>query len=242
MYTQISQRKHRGHKAFPKQINYGCLDTFYNFHHRSLDNFFANGLSQQRLLQRVDKQPERQKIELVKVAYCDPKITDAAKHIQTEYAKLGGANPPEKKTFECSGKDWTLIHEGYDVGEGMSNPNYLKPTQEAGVKDTEAFLAYYENDKTQPIAIMELETRTDEGGEYTYIRWLLGSPTKKGGGSALIAKAKDIARARTNGRLKVDSAKSAEGWYGKQGFKAVAETEHNKVGKPCGCISMVWQR
>lgn len=199
------------------------------------------------LLQRVDKPPQKQKIELVQVQYDDPEVIKAAKIIQAEYRELGGDQLPEKKGYECSGESWTSIHEGYDVGEGMSNPDYLKPTQEAGVKNTEAFLAYYANYanyanyKKQPIAIMELETRTDENVEYTYIRWLLGSPTRKGGGSKLIEKAKEVARARTKGRLKVDSAKSAVGWYEKQGFKLIGSVDHNEAGKFCGCIGMAWQ-
>ena len=194
------------------------------------------------LLQRVDKQPQKQEIVLLQVQYNDTRITQAAEVIQEEYRELGGDQLPEKKGYECSGESWTSIHEGYDVGEGMSNPDYLKPTQEAGVKNTEAFLAYYyANDKKQPIAIMELETRTDENVEYTYIRWLLGSPTRKGGGSKLIEKAKEVAEKRTEGRLNVDSAKSAVGWYEKQGFKLIGSVDHNEAGKFCGCIGMAWQ-
>ncbi len=100
-------------------------------------------------------------------------------------------------------------------------------------------------DEDDTIAVMILERRKEDDRQpnlqHLYIRWLVGHPTKQGGGSKLVEKAKQIARDHFNSELRVDSAKSAVSWYQKQGFAKLYEAKHEDGVHPCRCQFMTWR-
>lgn len=207
----------------------------------------------------------------------DESIDLAIHKIETEWLLLGGNPNKDKKAKECSGSGWNQLDEGADVANELTDPDsrinqgvpLVEKAQsddnEQDIKDDQeeeeegyqkTFIAHYEGDN-DPIAIMMVELRKEDfkrGKDYKhlYIRWLVGSPKRKGGGSHLVKKAKEIAVQDALERLSVESARSAEKWYSDQHFVTEYNSKHEETVwghesddefdrlENCGCKFMTW--
>lgn len=175
-------------------------------------------------------------------------LTEGAKDLNKEWKPYTNESRSEPGDYECSGENWTQNDEGVDVSTELSeHPEYVE-TSAIGGGISIPYIAFYAGDKDEkPIALMELETRRELPNEMTpakphlYIRWLLGSPTSKGGGSALVQYAKIVTHLRKEvTALSVESAASAVNWYMGQGYTQVASATHNDRDTPCRCIYLAW--
>lgn len=147
-------------------------------------------------------------------------------------------NPPEGR---CSGESWTVEDEGYDVAIEIANEEeeYRKHDDFQEVWEAEAV---WGPDNRDNIGLMIVEKREDieeASRVFLYIRYLIGSPEHKGAGSALMRKAKEIAKNLGLESIRVDAAGASMGWYKRKGFEE-RETlcDHQTPGRPCGCVSM----
>lgn len=206
----------------------------------------------------------RKKILVKEIAWNSVAISQAAATIGEEWCQLyqeknGKKHTPKTKgDYECSGPKWDQFDEGINVASDLKNPKERKQNESMGKETDEkpyekTFVAYYEGEK-DIIAIMQLEMRKEDKkfkGSHLYIRWLLGSPKRKGGGSTLVGLAKVEALREAEGELRVDSAHSAEEWYNKQGFLKTYDSTHvtdELEGEedikpvPCGCKFMKWTK
>ncbi|MBD2442708.1 DUF4157 domain-containing protein [Dolichospermum sp. FACHB-1091] len=178
-------------------------------------------------------------IVVAEVADWTERLDLAVTAIGIEWQNLGGDPNKPKEEYECSGADWNINDEGADVSRDLLKPEYRSADPEYEQK---IFIAYIPGD-FDPIAVMIVEMRKEDKQSpnltHRYIRWLLGHPKKKGGGSALVRTAKEIATHDAQGELRVDSAKSAESWYQKQGFQTLYASKH-EIKKACGCKFMKW--
>ncbi|QAU23018.1 hypothetical protein EO087_02610 [Dyella sp. M7H15-1] len=177
----------------------------------------------------------------------DPLVGKVAAAIGVEWQKKGGNPNRYKHTYQCSGDAWTLEDEGAEVARDLGKPGSRKKLRADQYQ--KIFVARYA-DEDEAIAIMVIEMRREDdnykddrppGREYLYIRWLLASPIKRGGGSALVAQAKVASAIHSGGDLRVDSAGAAAGWYEKQAFKVLYAAAHHFNGD-CGCKCMAWGR
>ncbi len=141
-------------------------------------------------------------------------------------------NPDALEARELSsGWNWDQFDEGEDVAEKMARPDYREFT----VSDKQTNLmvkAHYQGESVDvPIAFLMMEEDTsaerpledDEQAEnFFYIRWLVGHPVKKGGGTVVmnIAKQKAIDNQLP---IYVEVAYSATDWYKKAGFQVIKE-------------------
>lgn len=206
-------------------------------------------------------------VEELNMVDWDESIDLAIHKIETEWLLLGGNPNKHKDDTECSGEDWNQFDEGADVANELTDPSSREnngvPLGEEGEGYQRTFIAYYEGDP-DPIAIMMVELRREnfkrvkaakEKGEdykHLYIRWLVGSPVRKGGGSHLVGRAKQIAEQIAFKRLSVESARSAETWYGEQNFNTEYNSKHEETVwgtesdddfdklADCGCKFMTW--
>ena len=171
-------------------------------------------------------------------------IDKAAAEIGMEWLKLPGDVHTTKGEHQCSGDDWTQKDEGVDVANDLQLDSERKQDPQGGVYE-KTFIARYEGG-TEPITVMQLEMRQEDKESteihHLYIRWLLGSPVRKGGGSKLVKLAKKEALRVAKGELRVESAKSAEKWYIRQGFETRYNSTHVSGGEECGCKFMKWDR
>jgi hypothetical protein len=154
--------------------------------------------------------------------------------------KYKGADAADLPDDLSSGWNWDQYDEGEDVAEGMSDPGkreYIKPNQPTNFTLT---ATYRDDEFATPIAFIVLEMNTKENRlfaddfayeppeeNFFYIRWLVGHPTLKGGGSALmhVAKQKSFALQRA---IYVQVAYSAIEWYEKMGFEVAEEGEYRE--------------
>ncbi len=185
---------------------------------------------------------------------------DLALHkIETEWLLLGGNPNKDKGEKECSGDEWNQADEGADVANELTDPDNRTNRGEPHLdmpKYQRTFIAHYEGER-DPIAVMMVEMRfedfTQKDLKHLYIRWLVGSPTRQGGGSKLVGKAKQLALQVAGGKLRVESARSAEEWYrNKQGFVTKYNSKHEEDVydgttqeefdelEDCGCKFMAW--
>jgi len=173
-------------------------------------------------------------------------FTEAAECFNKEWGAKPAPKRSEKGKYECSGDDWTQIHEGVDVSEDLvKHPEYSKPEVLEGGFPSQ-YVAFYAGGDT-PIALMVLEERqelpnwTEPSAPHLYIRWLVGSPDRRGGGGALVEYAKIVSRLQGLAKaVSVESAKSAVGWYEDQGYRQVAPSTHEHRDQPCKCVYLAW--
>lgn len=201
-----------------------------------------------------DESLGRKKIFISEIDWKDVKIDLAAEKIGEEWVDLGGEEDKDKGEYQCSGDDYNIKDEGVDVANDLKNKEQRRPAPVENQTYSKTFIAHY--DDHEPIAIMQLEMRREQKGSDTnhlYVRWLLGSPIRKGGGSALVALAKVEAIKEAEGELRVESARAAEKWYKGQDFRTLYASEHetdyanfgaeNPVEpEECGCKFMTWTK
>lgn len=195
----------------------------------------------------VQIKPEKKKSEEFKpvrikeLLRWDENMDLAVQRMETEWILLGGNSNKPKTGDQCSGDTWNQLDEGADVAHELVNPEYRKPDISIG-NYQRTFIAHYEGEEDQPIAVMMVEMRHEDEQsdvDHLYIRWLVGSPKRKGGGSLLVGIAKQIALEKAKGELRVESARSAEKWYSDQKFKTIYNSKHETL-KDCGCKFMTW--
>jgi hypothetical protein len=171
-------------------------------------------------------------------------IDKAAAEIGEEWIELPGEVHTKKGEHQCSGDDWTQKDEGVDVANDFQSASERKQDPQGGVYE-KTFIARYE-EGTEPITVMQIEMRQEDQESpeipHLYIRWLIGSPVRKGGGSKLVRLAKKEALRVAKGELRVESARSAEEWYKRQGFETRYNSTHESDGEECGCKFMKWDR
>jgi hypothetical protein len=173
-------------------------------------------------------------------------FTEAAKCFNKEWGAKPAPKRNEKGQYECSGEDWTQVHEGVDVSEDLAkNPKYSEPEALKGGFPSQ-YVAFYAGGDI-PIALMMLAERqelpncTEPSAPHLYIRWLVGSPDRRGGGGALVEYAKIVSRLQGLAKaVSVESAKSAVKWYEDQGYRQVAPSTHEHPDHPCKCIYLAW--
>jgi hypothetical protein len=174
------------------------------------------------------------------------KFTEAAECFSKEWGAKPAPKRSEKGKYECSGEDWTQVHEGVDVSEDLAkNPKYSEPEALKGGFPSQ-YVAFYAGGTT-PIALMMLAERqelpncTEPSAPHLYIRWLVGSPDRRGGGGALVEYAKIVSRLQGLAKaVSVESAKSAVKWYEEQGYTQVAPSTHEHPDHPCKCVYLAW--
>ncbi|PRC91835.1 DUF4157 domain-containing protein [Solimicrobium silvestre] len=189
---------------------------------------------------------KRKSIEVIEVAGWDDSLVSEVLEIQREWEvkkkEDGEREKSELGDDRCSMDDWTQTDEGIDVAGDLADEENRKV---AGTSDgyLRTFIAHYKKE-AEPIAVMMIEMRSSsemfDTKEHLYLRWLVGSPRRKGGGKQLSDQAKIMAR-EARRLLVVESAKSATGWYGTQGFVARGDAKHNDEFNDCGCLFMDWQ-
>jgi N-acetylglutamate synthase-like GNAT family acetyltransferase len=130
-----------------------------------------------------------------------------------------------------SGWNWDQYDEGEDVAGDMAVPEYR--TFSLSNQPTNLMLkAYYQGEGLDvPIAFLMMEADTKalrplndkaQDERFFYIRWLVGHPAKKGGGSAVMELAMQKA-VENQLAIYVQVAYSATDWYKKMGFKVIEE-------------------
>lgn len=198
---------------------------------------------------------EFKKVQVTEVEGLDESMELAVHKMETEWLLMGGNPKKPKGDKECSGAHWNQVDEGADVSHDLADPDERENTNSIG-NYQRTFIAHYEGER-DPIAVMILEMRKDERKSkepYLYIRWLVGSPKRKGGGSALVNMAKLVALKDAKGQLRVESAKSAEEWYQKLKFVTKYNSKHGEdifdnqddddeyfdTLEDCGCKFMTW--
>lgn len=186
----------------------------------------------------------RRRIVVTEKVGWDAAMELAVQKMETEWILIGGDRNKPKTEAQCSGDTWTQSDEGADVAHDLADP---QNRQNHGIGDYQrTFIAHYEDD-ADPIAVMMLEMRQEDrqamGVQHLYIRWLVGSPKRRGGGSALVRKAIEITQASRDAtdELRVESARSAIGWYELRNFKSKYDSTHNDLGS-CGCKFMTWAK
>jgi hypothetical protein len=201
-----------------------------------------------------DQPPARSKEEaalqpwriVIREAPSSETVTEAAECFNKEWLAKPAPKRSEKGKYECSGEDWTQVHEGMDVSEDLAkHPEYSEPEVLEGGFPSQ-YVAFYAGGGT-PIALMVLEERqelpnlTEPSAPHLYIRWLVGSPDRRGGGGALVEYAKIVSRLQGLAKaVSVESAKSAVKWYEDQGYRQVAPSTHEHPDHPCKCVYLAW--
>lgn len=127
----------------------------------------------------------------------------------------------------------------------VKHPEYSEPEVLKGGFPSQ-YVAFYAGSAI-PIALMVLEERRELPNDlkpddpHLYIRWLVGSPERRGGGVALVEYAKIVSRLQgLEKAVSVESAKSAVKWYEDQGYTQVAPSTHEHPDKPCRCVYLAW--
>ena len=163
----------------------------------------------------------------------------ALEEIGNQWIAFGGDPLKPKEDHECSGSEWNTLDEGADVAHDMYQPRYRDP-ETALAGQQRVYRARYKGEVT-PIAVMMLEVRQDssvqENHPFMYLRWLVAHPTKGGGAAPLMQAAIAEAAHMVSQALRVESARSAIAWYGKQGLTLFKQATHN-TDKNCGCGEM----
>lgn len=134
-----------------------------------------------------------------------------------------------------SGWNWDQYDEGQDVAGDMANPgfrSYIKQNQPTnftlsaryGDDPLQAPIAFLVMEEWQPPSLKEASGHVAPEDRFFYIRWLIGHPELKGGGSAVMTRAKEKA-IELQQAIYVQVAYSAVGWYRGTGFEVVQEGE-----------------
>lgn len=180
----------------------------------------------------------RRSIDQVK--YKEKESVDKQEDDELDEEEVGGL--PQGLT---SGWNWDQYDEGEDVATEMAIPLYR--SYELKNKPTNFMLkAYYEDEgEDVPITFLMMEATSKENRlfrddfkydpsepQFFYIRWLVGNPVKKGGGSELMALAKQKAF-EYQYAIYVQVAYSAIKFYTDSGFE-VAESGAFKEGEGYG--------
>jgi hypothetical protein len=185
---------------------------------------------------------EFKKVKVTELDGWDRSMDLALHKMETEWILLGGNPNKPKSEDQCSGDTWGQCDEGADVAHELVDPGYRKA--DAAIDNYQrTFIAHYDGED-DPIAVMIVEMRHEDiesEADHLYIRWLVGSPTRKGGGSKLVGVAKAIAVEKAQKELRVESAFSAEEWYQRQGFVTKYNSTHNTL-EECGCKFMTWTK
>lgn len=200
-----------------------------------------------------DQPPASSKAELqqpwrvvIREAPSDKHFRESAGIFNKEWSAKPVSKPGPKGKYECSGADWTLAHEGIDVSKELAeNPEYTKSCAIKGGISAQ-YVAFYAGGDV-PIALMMLETRQELPNDlkpsdpHMYIRWLVGSPDRRGGGGALVEYAKIVGHLQGLKRaVTVESAAAAVQWYKDQGYTQVAPSTHEHPNHPCRCVYLAW--
>jgi hypothetical protein len=145
---------------------------------------------------------------------------------------FGMPAPPKGR---CSGASWGSLDEGMNVAESiadLSQPGRGDP----GVTLWRA--SCFGHFGAVGILITWHAVENDDETELG-IRYLVGHPTKKGAGAALMAKVDELHRSIKYRKypLHVTAAASSVQWYASKGFVVQGDAECNDEG-PCGCKRM----
>lgn len=126
-----------------------------------------------------------------------------------------------------SGWNWDQFDEGVNVSGYMTDARERVRDDMKIVEKNWTLRAFYTDEDEGPIAYLILEIRKgdDDGGNYMYVRWLIGHPDKRGGGVEVAKLAISMFEAeKTVREMYVDSAYSAVQWYVDRGFKIESDT------------------
>ena len=116
-----------------------------------------------------------------------------------------------------SGRNWDQEDEGVEVAMDMAKENHEPFDEEKGQWRIKAV----NKDTGELVGVLIVED-----AEPLYLRWLIGNPEIKGGGSALLAAVKKLLlQEDTADSIEVDSAYSAKDAYTKSGFKVTNKEE-----------------
>jgi hypothetical protein len=138
-----------------------------------------------------------------------------------------------------SGWNWDQYDEGEDVATALTEPESRSYDGSSLEKQTVFTLkAYYQKDEyAVPIAFLILEENKNAERSFNkykapepqffYIRWLIGDPVKKGGGSAVMDAAKQKSF-DSQQAIYVEVAYSAVSWYQKMKFEVVVPGKFTK--------------
>lgn len=126
---------------------------------------------------------------------------------------------------KASGRYWKQEDDGWDVALDMAYENHkrFEPSMrqwriKAVMKGTEDL-----------VGVLIVEERENEP---LYLRWMIGNPEIRGGGSALLAAVKKLLQQKnTPNEIEVTSAFSAKTSYTKSGFKVKDEQVEVKEGE-----------
>ncbi len=189
------------------------------------------------------------------------KIVSDALHLLGEWQSLAKAQRTERETWKssekgddrCSGDDWNTIDEGMDVATEIASVEKNGRRKECSlwkVSDSESgkvigilimwpFVEIPLDQLTTSKHVDELSVAVEYKKVWHGIRWLIGHPTVKGAGEALIAQADAMHRECRMPWMHVIGAASSAVWYASKGFKVLAPSECESEGTDCGCQVMV---
>ena len=111
---------------------------------------------------------------------------------------------------KASGRNWDQYNEGYNVATNMAAGKHA-PFEQGGQWRIKAV----DRHTQKLVGVLIVEKREGE----LYLRWLIGNPEIKGGGSVLLAAVKKILSESSASEVEVTSAYSAKTAYTKSGFK-----------------------
>jgi hypothetical protein len=116
---------------------------------------------------------------------------------------------------KASGRNWDQYNEGHNVATDMATESHA-PFSGSGQWRIKAV-----DQRTQKlVGVLIVENQTP-----LYLRWLIGSPEIKGGGSVLLAAVKKLLLQSPATSVEVTSAYSAKSAYTKSGFKEKPDEE-----------------
>lgn len=144
-------------------------------------------------------------------------------------------DPPENK---CSGNTWGPIDEGMDVSAEIAAVDRQLNRAGSGVTLWRASCFGHFG----AVGILITQHAHEHGDEAELaIRWLIGHPTKKGAGSALMDKVDALHQQRRYRKypMHVTAAASSVSWYQSKGFQIQMPARCESEDVPCGCVDML---
>lgn len=144
------------------------------------------------------------------------------------------SKPPLHK---CSGVGWEPVDEGMDVAREIADVD----SQEGRTADGVTLWRAHSVTSVATVGILILEHAVLHfPGAELGIRWLVGHPTTRGAGSALMAKADEIHRKAEykDSPMHVTAAASSVPWYESKGFERRRAATCNDEDTECGCVIM----
>ncbi|WP_375760076.1 hypothetical protein [Corallococcus exercitus] len=153
-------------------------------------------------------------------------------------------SPPLDNEDLCSGANWAPVDEGMDVTRQIVKVNTQHGRNEAGVTLWRAYGDGPFGPMVVGILIMQnaVSRDNDDGVEHELgIRWLVGHPTIRGVGAALMAKADALHQTAPYRRfpMHVTASRSSVTWYQRNGFTVVEPATCNDEDTSCGCSIMI---